>query len=172
VHGEDGLHRKALEQAVFYHRTRPGVALFAGLKHQHRRAVEIARLREVTRRADQHGRVAVVATAVHQARFARFPAKLVVLDHGQGVHVGTQPHHAAAGLATPAHHRHHAGAAYAVVDFIDAAQLERLFDARAGIDLLKPQFRVRMQIAAQRRQFGVVLRNLREGTSTDAQTRG
>ena len=58
-----------------------GEAFLAGLEHQHRRAVEVARLGQVARRADQHGRMAVMAAAVHHAVLGRLPGEVVLLGH-------------------------------------------------------------------------------------------
>jgi hypothetical protein len=93
VHGVNGLHRKALEQAVLDHGVGPAAAFFRGLEHQHGVAGEVARLGQVTGGAHQHGGVAVVAATVHQPGFGRLPAEFVVLGHGQRIHVGAQAHH-------------------------------------------------------------------------------
>ena len=73
VHAKHRLRRKTLKEAILNHRLGTSKALFAGLKDQHRRAVKIARLSQVARRAHQHGRVTVMAAAVHQAGLARLP---------------------------------------------------------------------------------------------------
>ena len=92
-----GVHlraRKAIEQAVFDHGARTGVALFTGLKDQTRRAAKLPRFNQVTRRAHQHGSVAIVPASVHQAGGGRLPGHIVVFVQGQRVHVGAQADHA------------------------------------------------------------------------------
>ena len=157
VHGVDGLHRKAVKQSVFHHHPRTGKAFLARLEYQHGRAVEVTRLREVTRSSHQHGRVSVVAATVHQSGLARLPGKVVVLRQRQCIHVSPQAHHGAAGHAAPTNHRHDACAADALVDLIHTADLERLYHPLAGVNLFKTQFRVRVQVAAQCSQLRMKL---------------
>ena len=68
-------------------------AFFRRLEDKHGIAGKIPRLGQVTRRAHQHGGMAVMAAAVHQARLGRHPAKFVVFKHGQRIHVGAQTDH-------------------------------------------------------------------------------
>ena len=171
VHGKDGLHRKAVKQPVFHHHAGTGKTFFARLEHQHGGAVEVARFREVARGANQHGGVAVVAATVHEALFARLPGEVVVLGQRQGIHVGAQAHHAAAGRAAPPNDAHHARAPDAVVDLIHTAELQRFLDAFAGVNLFKTQLGMGVQVTPQCRQLGVVLRDVREGAATGFQTR-
>ena len=155
MHAKHGLNRKALEQAVVDHGLGTGITFFAGLKNQHGGAVEVARLGQVTRRAHQHRGMAVVAAAVHQAGLFRLPGKVVVLGHGQRVHVGAQPDHPAAAVALALDHGHQAGLADAGMDGVHTADFERLLHAMGGVDLFKAQFRVRVQVAPQGGQLGV-----------------
>ena len=126
VHAEHRLCRKTLKKSVLNHRFGTGKALFTGLKNQHRRAVKVARLCQIARRPDQHGRVTVMTAAVHQAGLARLPGKIVVLGHGQRVHVGAQGHHLAAAVALALDQRHDAGLANARVNLVDAALFQGL----------------------------------------------
>jgi hypothetical protein len=89
---------KAREEAVLDHRFRAGVALLARLEDEIRGAVEVARLVQVPGGGEQHGRMPVVAAAVHPAVVARLVGELVLLLHRQRVHVGAQADGAAARL--------------------------------------------------------------------------
>src|SRR5690606_12306331 len=92
-------------------------SLFGWLEDQDHRAVEIARLRKVTRRAQQDGRMAVMPAAMHQARLGRAVLEGVVLGHGQRVHVRAQADHPAAVAALAANHPDYARLAYAPLHF-------------------------------------------------------
>ena len=69
MHRVDLFGRKALEQTVVDHRFRARIPLFAGLKDQVHGPVEPARARQILRGADEHRRVPIVATTVHQPLF-------------------------------------------------------------------------------------------------------
>ncbi len=70
VHAEDRIAGEPLEQPVLQHGERAADAFLAGLEDEIHRAVEVARLRQVARGAQQHGGVAVVAAGVHAAGVA------------------------------------------------------------------------------------------------------
>ncbi len=67
VQPDDRLARKALEQAIGGHALRAavGAGFLGGLEDQMHGAVEVARVRELLRRAEQNGGVAVVTACVH-----------------------------------------------------------------------------------------------------------
>ena len=81
---------KFLEQAVLDHGARAAETFFGGLEDEVHGAVEILRLRQVARGAEQHGGVAVMAAAVEAAGNGRAPFQVGVLFHRQRVHVGAQ----------------------------------------------------------------------------------
>ena len=181
VHGVNRLHRKTLEQPVLDHRVGPATALFGGLKNQHRIAHKMARSGQIMRRANQHGGVAVVAAAVHQAGFAGLPAERVVLGHGQRVHVGAQADHRPQARVgerrmrarqLPLDDGDDAGFANPRVNLVHAAQLERMHDAAGGVHLFKTQLGMRVKVTAKCSQLGVVLGDMRKGAATGAQRRG
>jgi len=163
VHGIHGLHRKAVEKAIGNHGPRAAAPFLGRLKDQHGRAVEAPRRGQVAGGAHQHGRMAVMPAAVHQPLLAGLPGKFVVLDHGQCVHVGTQAHHGARTVALPADHGHQARGAQAFMDLVHTTLAQGLLDARRREALLESQLRMRMQLAAQRRQLRVVLGDLGKG---------
>ena len=156
VHSIHRLHRKTVKQTVVNHGLGAGITLFTGLKNQHRRTVKLPSFGQVAGRPDQHRCVSVVTAAMHQTLLVRTPGKVVVLCHGQGIHIGPQPHHAcrvSAALST--HHGHNTRLPDAGMNFIYPTDLERLHHPRRGVHLFKPQLRVRMQVAAKSSQLGV-----------------
>ncbi len=109
---------------------------------------------QVTRGGEQHGGVAVVPAAVHQALEARLVREVVLLLHRQRVHVGAQADRAAAAVGAPAHDSDHAGLADPRV-VLDAEVGEALADDLGGAMLLEAELRVHVQVAAQRLELGV-----------------
>jgi hypothetical protein len=65
-------------------------------------------------------------------------------------------------VAASAHHADHAGLADAGMHLVHPAQAQRLLHPVGGVDLLEAEFGVRMQVAPQRGELGVVLVDLRE----------
>ena len=63
----DLVRGKPLEEAILDHRLAAGESFLARLEDQIHRTVEPACARKITRRAEQHDGVAVVAAAVHPA---------------------------------------------------------------------------------------------------------
>jgi hypothetical protein len=114
VHAEHRVAREALEQAVLDHGVGAAETLLGGLEDEGDRAVELPRLGEVARGAEQHRGVPVVAAGVHAPVVARAMVEAVGLEDGQRIHVGAQPDRAVrvadaqhadhAGLADPAMH--------------------------------------------------------------------
>ena len=102
---------------------------------------------------------------MHQAGRARLPGKVVVLGDRQSVHVGAQPDHLAALALPPVDERDHAGLADAGVDLVGTAMSEGLHHAACGVDLFKTEFGMGVQIAPQRRDLAMKLRNVRVCTA-------
>ena len=117
VHLLDG---EAVHQAVLEHGLAAAAAFLGGLKDHHSRAGEVARFAEITRGAEQHGGVAVMAAGVHEAGILRRVREAGRLGDRQGVHVGAKPDHPAAVALAAADDADHAGAADAGNDFVDA----------------------------------------------------
>ena len=82
---------KRVHHPVVDHRLAAGAAFFGRLENHHGGAGEIARLGQITRRAQQHGGVAVMAAGVHLARHGRLVGQAGGLLDRQRVHVGAQP---------------------------------------------------------------------------------
>ena len=78
VHAEHRVHRELLEQAVLDHLARAAAAFFGRLEDQVHGAVEIAVLRQVLGRAQQHRGMAVVAAGVHLAGVLAAWAKVLI----------------------------------------------------------------------------------------------
>ena len=115
-----------------------------------------------------------MTAAMHAPAVRRLPGEIVVLGHGQGVHVGTQADHlaTAASLAGPApDERHDAGLANAGVNLVDAAELERLLHALRRVALFKAKLGVGVEIAPQSRDLGMKRGDVRKGAPMHPQTR-
>src|SRR3546814_11899371 len=88
MHAKDGVHGEARKQAVVYHPFGADVPFLGWLEYNVHHAIEVAMLRQVTRRSQQHGGMAIMATGMH------FPSMLTGLFegvhflHGQGIHIG------------------------------------------------------------------------------------
>ena len=149
VHGKNRIARKALKQAVFHHLARATQAFFGRLKNQVQGSVKCCAACQVFGRGQQHGGVAVVAAGVHQAGVAAGVGQASGFLNGQGVHVGTQAQTARtrAALELP----HHTGAAQAAGDGV-APALQAFGHQVTGAKLLKTDFRVLVDVAAQRRE--------------------
>jgi hypothetical protein len=91
--------RGSARTAVGDHGAGAAEAFLGRLEDEDRRALEVPRLGEVARRAEQHGGVAVMAAAVESCRrMVERQGRLVDLVHRQRIHVGAQAD-AAAGPA-------------------------------------------------------------------------
>ena len=157
MHAVDRVAGKALEQIVLQHGQRAADAFLAGLEDEVHRAVEVARLRQVARGAEQHRGVAVMAAGVHLAVVAAAIREVVGLVDRQRVHVGAQ---ADRGLAVAgAQHADHAGVADAAVH-LDAPFLQLARDQVGGAMLLQAEFRMGVDVLADGGEFGVVAADL------------
>jgi hypothetical protein len=118
--------------------------------------LEVARLRQVPGRGQQHGGVAVVAAGVHAAVVLRAVREVVLLLQRQRVQVGAQADGALAVAA--AQHADDAGAGDAGVH-LEAPFAQLVGHDLRGAVLLEAEFRVGMDVAAQRDEAG----DVREG---------
>src|SRR5438067_444797 len=100
-------------------------------------AVEIARLREIARRAQQHRRVSVMAAGMHAPGVLRAMREGVAFEDRQTIHVGAQPDRArrVADPETP----DDAGLADAAMH-LDAKAFEPLGDVMGGALFLEALF--------------------------------
>jgi hypothetical protein len=145
VHAEDRIARKLVEEAVLDHRVGAAQPFFRRLEDEMHGAVEIAALRQIARRAEQHRRVAVMTTGMHPPVMRRAIGKAVRLHDRQAVHIGPKPDRARRvadpqppddpGLADPAMH-------------LDAEPGEPVGDEFRRAALLEPQLGVGMDVAA------------------------
>ncbi len=158
----DRLDREAVEQAVFDHRPGAGEAFLARLEDQHGGAVEVARLGQVARGADQHRGVAVVAAAVHQAGRGGLPGEVVVLRSSAarpcrraGRSCGRWPCCGRGSRRPRRSCRCRCGSRRR------RRACSASCDARRGVDLLEAEFGMRVQVAAERGELGMELRDVR-----------
>lgn len=141
---------EALEQPLFDHARAAVQHLFRRLENQMQRAVEVARLRQVTSGTEQHGGVTVMATGVHAVGHAAAPGLAVVLLDRQGVHIGAQPE--AFNAIAHLQRAHHAGARQSAVHLI-APRIQIIRHQIAGAKLFETQFRVLMNIVPNGREL-------------------
>ena len=138
------LAREFVEQPVLDHRLGAAQALFGGLEDEMHGAVEIAALREIARRAEQHRRVSVMAAGMHPALVLRAMREGVGFEDRQAIHVGPQPDRARrvadpqpaddAGLADAAMH-------------LDAEPLELFGDQIGGALFLEAELGMGVDVA-------------------------
>ena len=100
VQGEHFLDVPAGHQPVIAHGFCASAAFFGGLKDQHRRAVEIARLSQTLCGAQQHRRVSIVPARMHPAGNLRRVGKACRFFDWKSIHVGAQSDYLAGGLAS------------------------------------------------------------------------
>ena len=107
-------------------------------------------LGDITRRAEQHGRMSVVAAGVHASGVFRTMRKIVFLLQRQSVHVGTQAN------GTPAaafpQGTDHAGSRQAAMHFQSIGR-ELAGDDVGGASFMEGQFGMGMDIPANGDQF-------------------
>ena len=102
---------EAIHHAIFDHFPAASAAFFCRLENHHCGAGKVARLGQIACRAQQHGRVAVMAAGVHFPGNRRLVGKFVGLLDRQRVHVGAQADRLAGGALAAADDADHAGAA-------------------------------------------------------------
>jgi hypothetical protein len=153
VHAEHGVAGKALEQLVLEHRLRAAKAFLGRLKDEVHGAVEIARLGKVTRGAEQHRGVAVMAAGVHHARLRRLVGYVVRLEDRQRIHVGAQADRDRA--VAFAQHADNAGPADAAMH-LDAERFELPGHDVGGAMLGKPDLGIGVEVAARGSEFRMV----------------
>ncbi len=90
VHAIDGIAGEAVEQAFLDHHAAAAAAFFRRLEDEVHRAVEVARLGQVARRAEQHGGVPVMPAGMHLPRIGGAMGEVVGLGHRQAIHVGAE----------------------------------------------------------------------------------
>ena len=145
-----------VEQTLLHHPACPSPALLGRLEDEMDGAGKILGPGQVTRRAQQHRRMTVVTAGVHLARHRGFVGAVRRFRHGQRIHVGAQ----ADGPCPVANLKRadDTGPGQAAVNAYPRF-LEMPGDDIARPDLLEPEFRMGMQIAAQCREEGQIVGN-------------
>ncbi len=158
VHPVDRAHREAVEQPLLDHHPPAAFVLLGGLEDEVDGAGAIPALRQGGRRAEQHGRVAVVSAGVHPALVAGGVRDSGLFVDVQRVEVGAQ----ADGRSAVAGRQHadDAGLPQAGVD-VETEQAQLRGHEGTGGDLFERGFRMRVQMVApglhlrdQRGDFG------------------
>ena len=146
MHAVNRVRREALEQAILHHGASAALVLLRRLEDEINRAVEIARLGEVFRRAQQHGRVPVMAAGMHLAGIAGPVFETVRLLDVERVHVGPDGDGALA-VALSAQHGDDARLRDARVHGVHAEFLQLVRDEGGGAQLLERRFRIHVELA-------------------------
>src|SRR4051794_12026318 len=150
VQAEHPLGREALEEALGDHAAAAAAVLAAELlgrlEDQVDGPVEVAGLREVAGGAEQHRRVPVMPTGVHQPGMDGRPGQARFLVDRQRVHVGAQTDRAAAGPRPD--HADDARLRKARVNLVDAERAQLLGHESRGGALLEPELRMGVEMPA------------------------
>ncbi len=150
MHGEHCIARERIEQAVFEHFLRAGLALFSRLENQIQCAVEGLSAGQMLGRREQHRGMAVVTARVHLAGERAGIRQAGLFVDRQGVHVRAQ----AEALRAVAHFQlaDHTGfpepACHRVAPF-----LQTLGHEVGGGEFFVRQFRVGVDTVAQSDHF-------------------
>ena len=158
MHAENAAHRPALEQAIIDHGLATTLMLFCRLKNKMHHAVEVTRLGQVLRRTQQHGGVAIMPASMHASGMLRAVGKVVAFFDRQRIHIGPQADGMASLLAVAqgagAQAGHDAGATHAARD-LQAPGFQPTGYCFGGVQFLKRQFRMGVNVAPKRRQCGL-----------------
>jgi hypothetical protein len=100
VQAIDRIAREPVEQAVAHHRGRTAKTFFGRLEDEVDRARKERVLGQNLGRAKQHGRVTIMAAAMHHAGDLRSVRQAGRLVHRQRIHVGAKADGAVAGART------------------------------------------------------------------------
>jgi len=162
VQSIDLVRREALEQSLLHHDLAAATAFLGGLEDHVGSAVEVARLGEVARRAEQHRGMAIVAAGVHASCVLRLVLEGVALVHRQAIHVGAQSDGAPARLLFPGDDSDHAGFREAAMHLdAPAGELVR-HEVRRAV-LVEGELRMRMNVAPHRGELAVVAADAVDG---------
>jgi hypothetical protein len=136
------------DHAILHHLAPTAAAFFGRLKDYHRGAVEIPRLGQIFRRAQQHGGVAIMTAGMHLAMGFRGIFHARRLDDRQRVHIGAQADNAARRIGLALDHAHNAGPPDAFNHLV-ASERPQQFHHLASRSLhVEQEFRVFVEIVA------------------------
>jgi hypothetical protein len=162
VQGVDLVHREAVEQALADHHAPAAAVLLGGLEDHVHGAVEVARLGEVARRAEQHRRVSVVPAGVHAAGMPRGVRLVGGLVHGQAVEVGAQADRPAAARVAAGDHADEPGPREAAMH-LDAERGEVPGHDVGRAPFLEGDLGMHVDVAAHGDQLVVEAADVRDG---------
>jgi hypothetical protein len=158
MHAIHLIDAEAVHQPVLDHRGCSRAALFRRLKDHDRIAGEIARLGEVTRGAEQHSGVPVMAAGVHLAWGLWGVGQIGLLLDRQRIHIGAQTDHleidVAGGLAA-FDDADHAGAAETGRDLVAAEFPQALRHECCSAVNVVQQLRMLVNVASPRLDVGL-----------------
>jgi hypothetical protein len=153
---------EALEQSFPDHDLAAAAAFLGGLEHEVRGAGEVAGLREIARRPEQHRGVAIVAAGVHAARVSRAVLEGVAFLDRKAIHVGAK-RDAFRAVLPARNDADHPGLGEPGMRF--DAQLAQIVGDDPGCSLLlEGQFRMRVNVAPDAGQLGLPGADAIDGT--------
>ena len=136
---------ETVHHPFLHHDLAPGPILFCRLKDQRHAARKTPRLGQVLGGPQKHGHMAVMAAGVHLAGHGRGMGGARGLDNRQGIHVGAQADGGARTLTVDEGDDAGSGDAFVNLVHPDLAQAVR--DEGGGLDAVKAQLGVGMQVA-------------------------
>ncbi len=144
---EDRVNVRILQHARLDHRLRAtAVRLFRGLEEQFDVARELVPpLHQQPRDAQEHRRVPVMPTGVHDALGLRLVVDVVLFVNRQRIHVSAEQDRLARTLRRPANEPGDAGLRDAGADVFDAKRFQPLADELGRLRFLETQLRVLVQ---------------------------
>ena len=157
VHTKDLVDGEAFHQPVPDHRGRARAALLSRLKDHHRIPGEVPGLGEITRGAEQHRGVAVMAAGVHLAGCLRGVSEVGFFLDRQRIHIGAEPDHLeiADGRLFALDDADHAGPAKAGRDLVAAELLQAIRHECRGAMHIVEQLGMLMDIPAPGLDIGL-----------------
>ena len=152
VHAVDGIAVELVEQAFLDHHPRAAQPFLGRLEDEMHGAGEIRRRGEMLGRAQQHGRVTVMAAGMHLVGVHRGVVELVLLLQVQRIHVGAQTDGL---LARPLalQRADHAGRGQPTMD-LDSPRLQLVGHDLRGPLLLEGGLGMAMDVAADGGELG------------------
>lgn len=157
VQREHGIDGKLPEEAIVDHCLRAAAAFFRRLEDEDHGAVEVAMLRQIARRAEQHRGVAVVPAGVHLVLVLRRVRERVEFGNRQRVHIRPQAYRALARALSQ--HADHACLAEPARHF-DVPAFELARDEIGGARFFVAKLGMRVDVAADGLEFVLRLGDL------------
>ena len=140
----DFLDAEMRHHPLFHHDPAPADHFFGWLKYQNHPACEIPCFRQISRRAQKHGRMTVMAAGMHTPLYGRGPIKTGFFLHRKGIHIGPQSGDRSFALAV--NYRDHTAFCPARVNLVHAEFLQPVNHKGCRLLAIKGQFGMLVQM--------------------------